>query len=169
MVVSVPEALAWPLKVPALLGPRGPWMPSPRGLSSPECPEPAHSSWCLLLPPEEQSHPLCRARPGHSPFLLLHSWWSAVSPGSPLGPFLPPGPSSWAPFWPYHAEDILELFPGSGLLSVESQRPCGQMKAPGGLCRSCGPHLGRPAWQRLLPLSFWHILLPCLALASAPF
>ncbi|CAN0420780.1 unnamed protein product [Rangifer tarandus platyrhynchus] len=57
-------------------------MPSPRGLWSPECPEPAHSSWCPLLPPEEQSPTLCRARPGHLPLLRLHSWWSAVSSGS---------------------------------------------------------------------------------------
>lgn len=34
--MSVPEVLALPLRVPSLLGPRGPWMPSPRGLFSPE-------------------------------------------------------------------------------------------------------------------------------------
>lgn len=33
-----------------------------------------------------------------SPAAGLHSWWSAVSPGYPLGSSLPPGPSTPGPF-----------------------------------------------------------------------
>ena len=151
MVVSAPEALAWPLSSPWTQGPMDAFSQRP---VQPRMPRARSLFSVAPASTEEQSHPLCGARPGHSPLLLLRSWWSAVSPGSPLGPFLPPGPSSWAPFWPCHVEDTLELFPGSAFLSLESQRPCGQMKAPGGLCRSCGPHLGCPTWQSLLPLSF---------------
>lgn len=162
MVVTVPEALAWPLKVPASLDP-GPRHFSQRPVQ-PECPEPAHSSWCLLFPPGGVKAIPC-AEPGQGHFAFPASAQLVVSSQSRVS--LGPLSSSW----PHILGPLLALPCGghplellrSALLSVDSQRPCGQTVAPGGLWRSCGPHLGRPAWQRLLPLSFWHILLPCLA------